>query len=100
MAISLILYPTKPLMESYCSIGSIRLYCSLVFGDSAFWSNCLSLMMYLLQLVSTPTGGIVLDPFMGSGSTLVAAKALGRKAIGIEINKEYCDIAIQRLAGT
>lgn len=58
-----------------------------------------SLMEYLLQLVSTPTGGLVLDPFMGSGSTLVAAKALGRKAIGIEINKEYCDIAIQRLAG-
>jgi len=60
----------------------------------------LALMKYLLQLVSTPTGGIVLDPFMGSGSTLVAAKALGRRAIGIEINKEYCDIAIQRLAGT
>lgn len=56
------------------------------------------LMKYLLQLVSTPTGGIVLDPFMGSGSTLVAAKALGRRAIGIELNKEYCDIAIARLA--
>lgn len=56
------------------------------------------LMKYLLQLVATPTGGIVLDPFMGSGSTLVAAKALGRKAIGIEISKEYCDIAIARLA--
>jgi len=57
------------------------------------------LMKYLLQLVSTPTGGIVLDPFMGSGSTLVAAKVLGRKAIGIEISKEYCDIAISRLNG-
>ena len=42
-------------------------------------------------------GDTVLDPFVGSGSTLIAASQNGRKGIGVEIDEDYCDIAVQRL---
>jgi len=57
----------------------------------------LALMRYLCTLTKTPTGGIVLDPFCGSGTTLMACKETGRKYIGIEIEKEYVEIAKCRL---
>ncbi len=57
----------------------------------------LALMTYLCTLTKTPTGGIVLDPFMGSGTTGVSAKILGRPFIGIDQEESSCEIAKARI---
>ncbi|MCZ0933494.1 MAG: site-specific DNA-methyltransferase, partial [Oligoflexia bacterium] len=56
----------------------------------------LSLFKYLIKL-TTKKGSLVLDPFMGSGTTALACKELERQFIGVEINKQYIETAIKRL---
>lgn len=51
--------------------------------------RCIKLFSYV--------GDIVLDPFMGSGTTIVASKMLGRKSMGIEISREFCELAFHRI---
>lgn len=59
----------------------------------------IALMRWLVRMV-TPPDGVVLDPFCGSGSTLIAATEEGFGFVGIEISPEYCKITLQRLLGT
>jgi site-specific DNA-methyltransferase (adenine-specific) len=58
----------------------------------------IELMRYLVRLTKTPTGGVVLDPFMGSGTTGIACELEGREFIGIEREAEYVEIAEKRIA--
>ena len=56
----------------------------------------IALMEYLIKMV-TRTGGIVLDPFIGSGTTGIAAIRSGNKFVGCEQSEEYCQIANHRI---
>ena len=59
---------------------------------------CPKPLKLISEIMRTFQGDVICDPFMGSGTTLVAAKQLGRKCIGIEIEEKYCEIAVKRLS--
>lgn len=61
--------------------------------------KALDVMTWCLKEFSNKND-IILDPFCGTGTTLVAAKKLGLEAIGVEINSKYCDMAVERLEAT
>lgn len=54
-------------------------------------------VLLMQDLIGHTTGEVVIDPFMGSGSTLVAARLLGRRCIGIEMDRQYADSAVERI---
>ena len=54
-------------------------------------------MSYLVRLVTMPGRNLILDPFMGSGTTGMACAKAGIPFIGIELNQEYCEIAKRRI---
>jgi site-specific DNA-methyltransferase (adenine-specific) len=66
-------------------------------GSNALHPNVKPIGLMEMLVRSCPPG-VVIDPFCGSGSTLVAAKNLGRKAIGIELEEHHCKTAVSRLA--
>ena len=57
----------------------------------------LDLVTWLCKITRPPTGGTVLDPFMGSGTTILAALAAGRRVVGIELEPKYIEIAENRI---
>lgn len=60
------------------------------------WEQCIDESLHLLRALA-PAGGTVLDPFCGSGTSLLAAKLLGMHWIGFEVSQEYCEVSCSRL---
>jgi DNA modification methylase len=58
----------------------------------------LALMVWCIEQMGLCTGSMVFDPFMGAGTSLLAARKTGHKAIGVELEERYCEIAAKRMA--
>ena len=102
-----ILTTTNGSMELARGASNVALQMLLRTKNADAWSQAtnfhstvkpIELMRYLCKLTKTPTGGVVLDPFMGSGTTGMAAVLEGRDFIGIEREPEYFAIAEKRIA--
>jgi DNA modification methylase len=99
--------PWKPSWEMICVLGVgfvgrrthgvIRASLPTLAEDRK-WHPTPKPRALMTELLGKCPPGCVIDPFMGSGTTLRAAKDLGRKAIGIEIEERYCEIAAKRLS--
>ena len=97
---------TKENLELARGVSSVVLTMLLKIRNEDEWKPAsnfhatvkpIELMRYLVRLTKTPTGGVVLDPFMGSGTTGIACVQEGREFIGIEREAEYIEIAEKRI---
>jgi hypothetical protein len=84
-------------VDSVLRYGAINCRMNAQMNSDEFFDHPCQKPIRLIKRLVERTDGDVLDPFTGSGTTLVAAKQLNRKAIGIEIEERYCEIAANRL---
>jgi len=89
----------KDIAEDYFKKFHPDATCQLNMVDFRY-GNTTDIMQNKMIKAGCPHGNIVLDPFMGSGTTAVAAKRLERHWVGIELNKEYIAFAEKRIANT
>ena len=95
----LILYFTKALApQTPTGDGDIIRARAVPIGERDHLAQKPVELMEKLVRQTGPPGGLVLDPFAGSGSTLLAAAISGRQAIGVEADERYCEIAAERAA--